>query len=299
MSMTTPTRAAKVYPKVRRISFPFGKPEPMNRYFAADNIVLSHMVAFLSFAFPGGEDFFIRSVRRFSQGINDADLKKRVAGFVGQETVHSQQHEILNEKLNELGYRNRLMNVGFGFLKANEGALDEFYGMDRFKTLRYFMLIITAASEHLTAIAAERVLGYEEVQAMLTDPEVKNLFNWHVYEELEHKSVAIDVYRAAGGPEWLRVVGTWFVLATGSAIPVVATLSSILLTDSYARRHPIRVVKDLVKLLRLPFLKGFFKDVLEYTKWNFHPDHRDTTALLNRWHAELFGENGRLLDHLK
>jgi hypothetical protein len=31
----------------------------------------------------------------------------------------------------------------------------------------------------------------------------------------------------------------------------------------------------------------------------FHPDDTDNTALLEHWTAELFGEHGTLVDHLR
>ena len=33
---------------------------------------------------------------------------------------------------------------------------------------------------------------------------MRNLFLWHALEESEHKAVAFDVYKAAGGSERLR-----------------------------------------------------------------------------------------------
>ena len=95
---------AEPYPKVRRIRFPFGDPQPINRHFVEGDIAFSHLIAVLSAAFPPGEESFIRSVRRFSDRVSDPVLKKRVAGFIGQESVHGQEHRRLNEKLIEIGY---------------------------------------------------------------------------------------------------------------------------------------------------------------------------------------------------
>lgn len=77
------------YPKTRLIRFPFGQE---NKYFFDDDLVFSHMWANLSGSFPPGEELFIRSVRRFADQITDPVLRKRVAGFIGRESVHGQQH---------------------------------------------------------------------------------------------------------------------------------------------------------------------------------------------------------------
>ncbi|ERG69199.1 hypothetical protein HMPREF9336_04343 [Segniliparus rugosus ATCC BAA-974] len=121
MPQPTSTR----YPKVRRILFRFGDPEPMRRYFADNNIVYSHFVAGLSFGFPPGEEAFIRAVRRYSDHVVDPVLKKRVAGFIGQEAVHGQQHNSLNEKLIELGYRDQAAKSLERMRRLEERYLDK------------------------------------------------------------------------------------------------------------------------------------------------------------------------------
>ena len=95
---------AAVYPKTRRIRFRFGDDGNAHKYFVENDIVYSHFVAGLSGGFPPGEEGFIRSVRKFSDQITDPVLKKRVAGFIGQESVHGQEHRRVNEKLIEMGY---------------------------------------------------------------------------------------------------------------------------------------------------------------------------------------------------
>ncbi|EFV14165.1 metal-dependent hydrolase [Segniliparus rugosus] len=295
--MAPQAKTKALYPKVRRIRFPFGEPEPMDRYYADDNIALSHFVAGLSFGFPPGEEAFIRSVRRFSDKVTDPVLKKRVAGFIGQEAVHGQQHNSLNEKLAELGYQNRSEAFFKYFIRYEERFLDR--DPKRHPLLRYASLASTALAEHFTAIAATRLLTTPEVQALLTDPEVKNLLNWHAFEELEHKSVAFDVYRAANGPEWLRV---WMMRAAvvlmGPAL-ILSTVASIAATDPVGRRQPIRVAREMWQLLRGPFIKGIIPEMWEFTRWGFHPDDIDTTALLEKWSEELFGKDGELVGHLK
>ena len=40
-------------------------------------------------------------------------------------------------------------------------------------------------------------------------------------------------------------------------------------------------------------------DLAVYMKPGFHPDDNDTTALLEHWQRELFGDQGALLDRIK
>ena len=66
-------------------------------------------------------------------------------------------------------------------------------------------LAVTAAAEHYTAVIAERMLTNEYLQSLGRGTEARALLNWHAFEELEHKSVAFDVYRAVGGDEGTRI----------------------------------------------------------------------------------------------
>src|SRR6476660_1381840 len=78
------------------------------KHFAADgDLILSHVAASLSAVFPDGEDYFVRSVRHYRSQITDPELKRQVAGFIGQEAMHGREHRALNHRLAELGYPTR------------------------------------------------------------------------------------------------------------------------------------------------------------------------------------------------
>src|SRR5918997_6320078 len=100
----TETRDADRTIPTRRISFEASLRD-MPKHFAADgDLILSHLAAALSAVFPDGEDFFVRSVRHYRDRITDPELKRQVAGFIGQESVHGREHRVLNDRLAELGY---------------------------------------------------------------------------------------------------------------------------------------------------------------------------------------------------
>jgi uncharacterized protein len=282
---------ASAYPKVRRIRFRFGDPEPMKRHFVEGDIVLSHLTALLSGGFPPGEEMFIRSVRRFADWVTDPALKQRVAGFIGQESVHGQEHRRLNEQLIAMGYP----LVRF-FMFDHDSIRHRL--MVRVENLApgYVPLAVTAAAEHYTATLAERLLS-DEMQAIPGDPEVWNLLNWHAVEELEHKSVAFDVYRAVGGPEWIRI-GTMRVLYAVTIPAVTVGVMLSIAADPQGWR-PIKVARQTRAVFRGPLVKGLMADLRKYMKPGFHPDDIDTGPLLEKWQAELFGTRGALVGHLK
>ncbi|EFV13894.1 metal-dependent hydrolase [Segniliparus rugosus] len=299
--MPSPTPKSATLPKVRRIAFPFGKPKPMNKHFMKGNIPFSHLLALLSYSFPPGEEFFIRAVRRFSGEITDPVLKKRAAGFVGQEAMHSQQHSVLNEKLLELGYSKTVYNItmiGGRALERVERFTDE-HAIPGIKWFHLGLLAATAAGEHFTSVAAERILGHDDVQEILSDPEVRNLMNWHAFEEMEHKSVAFDVYKAAGGPEWLRIAALRFWAATMYPLITLAVLFSIIMSDTAALLHPARLVRETADVYRSALVKDILGKFKPFYKRGFHPDDIDTNELLEKWSAQLFGEQGALVGHLK
>ncbi len=282
------------YPKVRRILFPFGEPEPIAKYFADDNMVLSHTLSILSGSFPPGEDSFIRSVRRFSDEINDPKLKKRISGFIGQEAVHGQQHDSLNENLKQFRYP-------FVYIFDIRGKARE-RAVIRIERLvpRKAHLAGTAAAEHYTATLARRMLSSPDVQELMlkhADPQVANLLHWHAFEELEHKSVAFDVYRTVGGAEWLRI-GVMFLLFT-SAIPMAAAALLISLAADPQAWRPLRLIREARKTFKIFLGDGTILELAQYMRPGFHPDDIDTTGLLEEWKIELFGNKGDLAQYVK
>lgn len=290
-------------PAVRRMSFGFGAERtgaPADRYFADGSIVFSHMVAVLSAIFPPGEDIFVRSVRRYLDQITDPDLKERVSGFIGQEKTHGLQHRELNEQLAAMGYPTAWFEYLLGSTERMEKFLDKRYPqVDRLVRLRHFFLGFTVAAEHFTAVWAENILSSPEIQAMMYDPEIKNLLNWHALEELEHKSVAFDVYRALGVPESTRI--RWMRFAQNFGIPILVLFAwlSIATTDLEGRRQPARIVKETAHMLRNPMWKGFYSAMTPFKKLGFHPDQIDTTELVLTWQRKLFGRDGQLVGHRK
>ncbi|MFC9895726.1 metal-dependent hydrolase [Nocardia sp. NPDC127579] len=287
--MSSDPDRATVYPKARRIRFSFGEPQPMSKYYAGGDMVFSHFVAGLSGVFPPGEESFIRSVVRVTGKVTDPALKRRAAGFTAQEATHGREHRKLNTALVDLGYP--IAWLDSPTVKQRVEHIEQ-------RVPATLHLAATAAAEHYTTVLAVRVLTKPEIQALAGDAEVRNLLNWHALEEVEHKSVAFDVYRAVGGSEAVRIGTMLGVLAL--TVPVTAGgLAAAIALDRYARRHPITVARQARTLFTGPIFKGILGELARYLRPGFHPDDYDTTELLDTWRRELFGDAGQLVDHLR
>ncbi|ORV39614.1 metal-dependent hydrolase [Mycolicibacter engbaekii] len=277
-------RHPAVQPRRIRFNYPVAA---LDRHFVQGDLVMSHVIAHLSAVFPAGEDFFIRSVRRYADQITDPDLKEQVKGFIGQEVTHGREHRALNERLQEMGYPTRKVDR---LVDRRQQAIER-----RFSPLT--CLAITAALEHFTAVFAETLLSDERAQAVLGTSEVRSMLLWHAIEESEHRSVAFDLYRAVGGDETRRI-RTMRIIRFSFPLAVLANTLISLFGDR-AAYNPVRLVRSFAALRHSPFLtRTVFSRLGEYLRPGFHPDDHDNTALLEHWEAELFGEQGSLVDHL-
>lgn len=258
------------------------------RHFAADgDLVSSHFAAALSALFPDGEDFFVRSVRYYRDQIADPELKRQVAGFIGQEAMHGREHRAFNGRLDELGFHTRRF----------EGMTKRALEFRERVAPPITNLAVTAALEHFTATMAELVLTSEETRESFGTEAVRNLFLWHALEESEHKAVAFDVYRAMGGSERLRV-WTMRLIRAGFVVVVAAEMLFSLSTDRSTYRRG-NLWPSLRKFRRSPVMSRALRAQLkEYDRPGFHPDDRDTDQLVAEWRDRLFGTEGTMTDKL-
>jgi len=158
------------------------------RLFFGGNGLKSAFVVALSGSFPPGEKEFIQSVRLFVNQVRDPKLIEDVKDFTAQEGQHSLQHKLLNEAFDRLGYLATQVSEQFEVIEQ-EWA-EERSDADR--------LAATVVMEHITAVMAHFALTRPEEFDPLPDS-VQELLLWHAIEEIEHKSVAFDVYEECVG----------------------------------------------------------------------------------------------------
>lgn len=272
--------------KTRRVEFTHDAAD-MPRHFVDHDLMMSHIMAVLSSAFPKGEDFFVDSVRNYRSQIDDPKLKSQVAGFIGQESLHGREHDRLNDTLQALGYPTKAIDSDIGRL----------FAVVRRTVPKPVQLAMTAALEHFTAVVAEQLLSDPAFEEINTPEEVRSLLRWHALEECEHKAVAFDAFQTVNGSEAVRIASMQF--ATALLLPFVVGAVVRSLAADRSARNPIRLVRSLANLRNSIFARrSTGLRLLAYNRVGFHPDDRDTDALLAKWREELFGTDGSLADRL-
>ena len=96
-----------------------------------------------------------------------------------------------------------------------------------------------------------------------------------------------------GGSERTRVV-TMKALRVGFIVGMTLQMAVSLAGDP-ASREPGRLRDSWQRFRRTPmFRREVWDQLCAYDRPGFHPDDFDTEELVDRWQAELFGDDGRL-----
>lgn len=269
----------------RRISLAQTFSDLPHTFTGPDDVLLSHAIATFSAVIPDGEEYFVRSVRYFRDEVTDPELKRDVAGFIGQEAVHGREHRELNDALAAIGYPTkkieRLTDKG---LRFRERVMSP-----------HANLACTAALEHFTATFGSTILRDPEARAALGP--VADFWAWHALEECEHKAVAFDLFQATGGREKTRKRMMNFTTATFIGGMSLQVLIGVLGDRAFYNRKALR---RSIKFLRTsPFLtKAIWRDLRDYNRDDFHPNDHDTDDLVAEWRETYFGDDGRLSEFL-
>ena len=154
---------------------------------ANDDAFLTAVFNALSFSFPKGEKFFMNSVRAFKDEVS-SEMSEEIRIFCIQEATHTREHIKYNKLLCELkGYNfEELESI---YTKSLEKAHTD-------KVDNKIRLAITTAMEHITASMGASILKGKLIKS---DNPVVDMWKWHSLEEVEHKAVAYEVYKAVNG----------------------------------------------------------------------------------------------------
>jgi hypothetical protein len=261
--------AAAIRPRKPQLALDAGIP----RRWLSGSAAATGVANGVNLLFPWGERFFVRSVRRYLDGL-DPELREQARGFFGQEGRHAGAHEQFFEVMRGQGYE-----------------IDRF--LARYERIAAWIeahapaelsLATTAALEHFTATLADGAL--RDGMLEYAHPAMRELLLWHAAEEIEHKAVAFDALSRVSPGYALRMAGLFMASTTLFGFWVAAT-AMLWRQDGLTRREGAR---ELARLRRRRAAAGGSNEVSvvrrvlrrglrEYVRPGFHPSDNDNAAL--------------------
>nr|WP_249420059.1 metal-dependent hydrolase [Rhabdothermincola salaria] len=177
---------------------------------------LAFAVNAVSLLMPYAEPYFVRAVRGVAHDL-DEPLRSTAVAFCAQEARHHGEHRRFNDRL----------TVDRPGLVRVEGWARRSYGwLDRTRSTR-FSLAFAAASETIAFSIARWADRHDRVLFDGVEPSTAALFRWHLAEEVEHKSVAHDVYEAVDGSRLRYALAAFTTLSLLAWFTVLAVLAQL------------------------------------------------------------------------
>jgi predicted metal-dependent hydrolase len=178
---------ATAIPHVRRVAFDL--PDDLDLCWSGHVPEFACAANSVSLLMPHVEPYVAKSVRSVLDRLADPALRAGAEAYVRQELAHHAQHHLLDARLlaevRGLATLDRAMRAVFARLARRR----------RIGT----HLAFAAGSETVAYSAARWAAAHRRELLSGADPRVADIFVWHLAEEVEHKTVAYDVFHAIDG----------------------------------------------------------------------------------------------------
>ncbi|MZE55639.1 metal-dependent hydrolase [Streptomyces sp. SID5770] len=292
MSNTQPAPVAseRVELKARKVSFDW---EETPLHWVPGDPFTTHTINVLHLLLPAGERWFVHVYKQALPYITDDRLREDVIGFIGQEAIHSQAHDDVLPHLRKQGLDPTpyTAQVDWFFEKLlgdralPPGRARRWWLMER--------VAVIAAIEHYTAFLGDWVLNADELDRIGADPTMLDLLRWHGAEEVEHRSVAFELFMHLDGG-YRRRARTWAVAFGGLAFFWQRGVRFFMENDpSIFDAKPS--LADFVRRGRrgvLPSTPAMLRSIPRYLSRSYHPSQEGDTAQAVAYLASSPGANG-------
>ncbi|PRH78769.1 metal-dependent hydrolase [Streptomyces solincola] len=276
MSHTSERPDERVAPAPRKVSFDWaGTP----LHWVPGDPFTTHTINVLHLLLPAGERWFVHVYRQVLPYIRDERLRADVIDFIGQEAVHSQAHDDVLPQLRRLGLDptpytaevDWLFEKLLGDRTLPPGRARRWWLMER--------VALIAAIEHYTAFLGDWVLNAEELDRRGSDPVMLDLLRWHGAEEVEHRSVAFDLFQHVDGG-YRRRARTW-ATAFAALVFLWQRGARFFMANDPTLPAGRASVRDFV--LRgqqgvLPSTPAMLRSIPTYLSRSYHPSQEGSTA---------------------
>lgn len=258
----------------RRTAFTFSEQTP--RYWLNGSVARTHLMNALHLFLPPFERMITRIVRsRALPLLSDPMLIQQARGFMAQETTHGRCHELFFGNLRAQGYHidRYVAFLDWVFSDVCERRLGTSIG-----------LALISAFEHYTDLFVPLILDSDFLDGC--EPNLRELLEWHVAEEIEHNAVAFSILSAINDGKLLRL--------TGNLLGLGATLASlmggvVMLLWQDGKLTQRTVLAELADFFfgKYQIARHAARLFVEYARPSYHPNDMDYSHLARQVLAPL------------
>lgn len=214
----------------------------------------------------------IQSVRTAMATLGDHPQARTLQGpaqeFIAQEASHSQIHSRLNVHRVNPNWPVLVNLLPNGHI-AQRSWLSN--------------LARTCALEHITTLLSVYLFRQPGLFSRVT-PTIRDVWLWHAAEEIEHRCLALDAYRAAGGGYLRRIAYFFLIVFTANAMVLAQTLTNLAHDGQLFKP---RTWRDAFVLFwgRQGMVWFFARHLPTYLRRDFSPKdhHREACNTALRW----------------
>jgi predicted metal-dependent hydrolase len=262
--------------KARQVSFTWDR-TPL--HWLPDDPFTTHTINVLHLLLPAGERWFVHVYKQVLPRITDERLREDVIGFIGQEAMHSQAHDEVLPHLREQGLDPTpyTAQVDWFFEKLlgdrtlPPGRAREWWLLER--------VALIAAIEHYTAFLGDWVLNADELDRRGADPTMLDLLRWHGAEEVEHRSVAFELFMHLDG-SYRRRARTWATAFTALVFMWQRGTRFFMENDPTpgVGKPSFKAFHEGGKAGVLPSTGSMLRSIPRYLSRGYHPEQEGDTA---------------------
>ncbi|MFJ7585984.1 metal-dependent hydrolase [Streptomyces sp. NPDC097617] len=252
-----------------------------------------HMINVLHLLLPAGERWFVHVYKQVLPYIEDEQLRADVVGFIGQEAMHAAAHDDVLPHLKRLGLDptpytaqvDWLFEKLLGDRTLPPGRARRWWLMER--------VAMIAAIEHYTAFLGDWVLGADALDRRGADPTMLDLLRWHGAEEVEHRSVAFDLFMHVDG-NYRRRARTWATAFSALVFLWQRGVRFFMENDPHLADGKASFGQFFLAGQQgvLPSTGAMLKSIPMYLSRTYHPSQEGSTAQAVAYLATSPGANG-------
>lgn len=248
----------------------------------------THVFNSLTVFIPEIEYWFCRLSNQTLAYVNDANLRADIKGFIAQEAAHANAHKaaqayFTTHNIDPSAFQSTVEWMLKNLLNDTPLGLAWPFTPLKHDWLTFRMGII-ACWEHYFCFIGTWILAANRLDHV-SDPAMLDLMRWHGAEEVEHRTVAFDAYRALAGDGFKAYAVRQAAMAVAFPIMILVWLKTTAhlgkIDGTVAGRKLAK--KSLPRLLvqfgltahrtgRVPSVGSLIKSLAMWVKPNHHPE---------------------------